>query len=283
MVQDKDSSKAAGRMADLHDTIEKLVAVAKKKGYIDSACTVESLKAEAVKSREKETQDDAVSLMTAMKKNLDVQTTAVRLLNHFHLSMGPRAHAPTTLVHFSCTALQCSCISIAASSQAEALRVGLWTCCHAWSHVQVTEFMKDRVNHDAEWEEAAWAKLLNSNQDILVLMSRLHERGLITQDMINMATLPDKPPPSREQDMHGVAPSTMEPQSFVPPGMDGSMMGSGMQPMYGGHSSMMGGAHPDSAPVAFEPMFLLVLNTILVESGQCGGHCWLSSVRHVTS
>ena len=47
--------------------------------------------------------------------------------------------------------------------------------------VQVTEFMKDRVNHDSDWEEAAWAKLLNSNQDILVLMGRLHERNLITQ------------------------------------------------------------------------------------------------------
>ena len=65
-------------MADLDDTIEKLVAVAKRKGYIDAECTVASLKAEAAKSKDKEVQDDAVSLMTAMKKNLDAQTTAVR-------------------------------------------------------------------------------------------------------------------------------------------------------------------------------------------------------------
>jgi hypothetical protein len=77
-LQDKDGGKAATRMADLDDTIEKLVAVAKRKGYVDQDCTVESLKAEAAKGKEKEVQDDAVSLMTAMKKNLDAQTTAVR-------------------------------------------------------------------------------------------------------------------------------------------------------------------------------------------------------------
>jgi hypothetical protein len=98
--------------------------------------------------------------------------------------------------------------------------------------------MKDRVNHDAEWEEAAWAKLLNSNQDILVLMGRLHERSLITQDMINMATLPDKPPPPREQDMRGV--SALDSHHHYPhSNMEGSMMGP--NPMYGGNSSMMGG------------------------------------------
>ena len=103
-MQDKDSSKAAGRMADLHDTIEKLVAVAKKKGYIDSACTVESLKAEAVKSREKETQDDAVSLMTAMKKNLDVQTTAGRPSSDAFADLMPAS--PLSLKHLcACTRL----------------------------------------------------------------------------------------------------------------------------------------------------------------------------------
>jgi hypothetical protein len=96
--------------------------------------------------------------------------------------------------------------------------------------------MKDRVNHDAEWEEAAWAKLLNSNQDILVLMGRLHERGLITEDMIRMATLPDKPPPPREQDMKGVA---LDHNQHFPP-MEHSMMGAG-NPMYSANSSMMGG------------------------------------------
>ena len=65
-------------MADLDETIEKLVGVAKRKGYIGSACTVASLKAEAAKSKDGDVADDAVSLMTAMKKNLDAQTTAVR-------------------------------------------------------------------------------------------------------------------------------------------------------------------------------------------------------------
>lgn len=64
-------------MADLDETIEKLVAVAKRKGYIDPACTVASLKAEAAKRKDAEASDDAVSLMTAMKKNLDAQTQAV--------------------------------------------------------------------------------------------------------------------------------------------------------------------------------------------------------------
>lgn len=210
-VQDKETGKAATRMADLDETIEKLVGVAKRKGYIDAACTVASLKAEAAKSKEAEVADDAVSLMTAMKKNLDAQTTAVR-------------NPP----------------SIAARCQDHMGRLH-----NRRSEAQVTEFMKDRVNHDAEWEEAAWAKLLNSNQDILVLMGRLHERSLITQDMINMATLPDKPPPPREQDMKGVAPQleASAPQ-FTPP-MDGSMMaGMGGNPMYSAGSSMMGGAPP---------------------------------------
>jgi hypothetical protein len=107
--------------------------------------------------------------------------------------------------------------------------------------------MKDRVNHDADWEEAAWAKLLNSNQDILVLMGRLFERKLITQEMITMATLPDKPPPPREQDMRGMSASA-DAQGQYPPGTryaasthnEGSMMGNSN--MYGGNSSMMGGA-----------------------------------------
>lgn len=67
-------------MADLDDTIEKLVAVAKRKGYVGDDTTVESLKAEAAKGKE----DDAVSLMTAMKKNLDAQTGAVRLPTRCH-------------------------------------------------------------------------------------------------------------------------------------------------------------------------------------------------------
>lgn len=77
-MQDKEAGKASTRMADLEDTIEKLVAVAKRKGYIDQDATVESLKADAMKNREKDNHEDAVSLMAAMKKNLDAQTSAVQ-------------------------------------------------------------------------------------------------------------------------------------------------------------------------------------------------------------
>lgn len=85
-MQDKESGKASTRMADLEDTIEKLVAVAKRKGYIDQDATVESLKADAIKNREKDHHEDAVSLMAAMKKNLDAQTAAVRCACIFCMS-----------------------------------------------------------------------------------------------------------------------------------------------------------------------------------------------------
>jgi hypothetical protein len=65
-------------MAEIHETLEKLVAVAKKKGYIDPECTVQSLKEAAAQKKSEESQGDAVGLMTAMKKSLDTQTQAVR-------------------------------------------------------------------------------------------------------------------------------------------------------------------------------------------------------------
>jgi hypothetical protein len=107
-------------------------------------------------------------------------------------------------------------------------------------HMQVTEFLKDRANHDAEWEERAWAKLLNSNQDILVLMQRLHEKNLITQDMIQMATLPTKPPPRHmEADSKAISVAASMDQGnhgggFSQVGADSQAMGPA------GVSSMMG-------------------------------------------
>ena len=99
----------------------------------------------------------------------------------------------------------------------------------------MTEFLKDRVNHDAEWEEQAWAKLLNSNQDILVLMQRLHEKNLITHDMIQMATLPTKPPPRNlEADSK---PISVADSHAVPQSAANSMMGGYQSP------SMMGGVY----------------------------------------
>lgn len=92
------------------------------------------------------------------------------------------------------------------------------------------------MQNDAEWEEHAWAKLLNSNQDILVLMQRLHEKNLITQDMIQMATLPTKPPPRNgEADSK---PISMADSHQVPQSATTSMMGGYQSP------SMMGGAPP---------------------------------------
>jgi hypothetical protein len=97
--------------------------------------------------------------------------------------------------------------------------------------LQVTDFLKDRVHHDAEWEENAWAKLLNSNQDILVLMQRLHEKGLITQDMIQMATLPTKPPPRQhEADSKAIS-------------VDANGMSAGDSAAVPQASSMMGGGY----------------------------------------
>lgn len=65
-------------MAEIDETLEKLVAVAKKKGFIEPECTVQSLKEEAAKKKGEDEQGDAVSLMTTMKSNLDKQTSAVR-------------------------------------------------------------------------------------------------------------------------------------------------------------------------------------------------------------
>lgn len=80
-IQDQEKGNAAKRMAEIDETLEKLVAVAKKKGFIDPECTVQSLKEEAAKKKSEDDQGDAVGLMTAMKQSLDKQTSAVRLPN----------------------------------------------------------------------------------------------------------------------------------------------------------------------------------------------------------
>ena len=80
-VQDQEKGNAAKRMAEIDETLEKLVAVAKKKGFIDPECTVQSLKEEAAKKKNEDDQGDAVGLMTAMKQSLDKQTGAVRPCN----------------------------------------------------------------------------------------------------------------------------------------------------------------------------------------------------------
>jgi uncharacterized protein YbcC (UPF0753/DUF2309 family) len=110
LLQDSEKGNAAKRMAEIHETLEKLVAVAKKKGYIDQDCTVQSLKEEAAHKKSEEEQGDAVSLMTAMKKSLDTQTHAVRFHPDLQLArctslLSPRAIGIALKLHnhlFSC-------------------------------------------------------------------------------------------------------------------------------------------------------------------------------------
>jgi hypothetical protein len=66
--------------------------------------------------------------------------------------------------------------------------------------MQVGHFLKDRQSKNSEWEKIEWEKLVRSNQATLVLMQRLAERGLVTQEMLKMAALPTIPPPWRVQD-----------------------------------------------------------------------------------
>jgi hypothetical protein len=63
--------------------------------------------------------------------------------------------------------------------------------------VQVTAFLEDRQDKDAAWEQKEWKKLLRSNQATLMLMQRLSDKGLVTDEMLKMAALPDVPPPRR--------------------------------------------------------------------------------------
>ena len=63
--------------------------------------------------------------------------------------------------------------------------------------VQLSKFLKERTCKDAAWEKEEWAKLLRSNQATLVLMQRLSDKGLVTDEMLRMAALPDVPPPRR--------------------------------------------------------------------------------------
>lgn len=61
----------------------------------------------------------------------------------------------------------------------------------------MSKFLKNRPSKDATWEKEEWAKLLRSNQATLVLMQRLSDKGLVTDEMLKMAALPDVPPPRR--------------------------------------------------------------------------------------
>lgn len=72
-------------MHEIDDTLEKLVKVAKKKGYLDPEATVESLKEEAraraatERAAKSEREESSTGQMEAMRKRLDTQTAAVRI------------------------------------------------------------------------------------------------------------------------------------------------------------------------------------------------------------
>lgn len=76
---------AASRMHEIDDTLEKLVKVAKKKGYLDPEASVESLKEEARsraasdRAAKSDRDESSAGLMEAMRKRLDSQTAAVCL------------------------------------------------------------------------------------------------------------------------------------------------------------------------------------------------------------
>lgn len=68
-------------------------------------------------------------------------------------------------------------------------------------------------------------------------MQRLHEKNLITQDMIQMATLPTKPPPRQsEADSRAISVATVDANGV-------SVGDSAAIPTQNGSGSMMGGGY----------------------------------------
>lgn len=73
--------------------------------------------------------------------------------------------------------------------------------------MQVAKFLKERQDKTPEWETTEWQKLLRSNEATLVLMQRLSDKGLVTEDMLKMAALPQSPPPRRNEGQKGADPA----------------------------------------------------------------------------
>lgn len=65
-------------MAEIEETLDKLISLAKNKGYIASDCTIETLKDEVRQRRQDIDQKDDEEQMNAMKADLSDQTAAVR-------------------------------------------------------------------------------------------------------------------------------------------------------------------------------------------------------------
>lgn len=77
-MQGQGDGTAAIRMSEIEETLEKLISLAKNKGYIASDCTIETLK-DAVRQRRQDIdQKDDEEQLNAMKTDLADQTAAVR-------------------------------------------------------------------------------------------------------------------------------------------------------------------------------------------------------------
>lgn len=78
LLQGQGDGTAAARMAEIGETLEKLLALAKKKGYIGPDCTIETLKDEVRQRRQDSDQKEDEEQLNAMKNDLAEQTAAVR-------------------------------------------------------------------------------------------------------------------------------------------------------------------------------------------------------------
>lgn len=76
-VQGQGDGTAAVRMAEIEETLVKLITLAKNKGYIGSDCTIESLKDDVRQRREDMDQKDDEEQLNAMKTDLAAQTASV--------------------------------------------------------------------------------------------------------------------------------------------------------------------------------------------------------------
>jgi hypothetical protein len=193
-LQGEDKLDAERRMAEINETLEKLIALAKKRKYISADNTVASLRLEAEKKVQESAAKTTIAKMTQMKGRLDAQSAAVRLCSH-------------ELLYFRWSCVQVSVrkaghhdTRVPVEDKTLYIPTGafLWDACSEHRMlVQVATFLKDRQDKDAAWEQKEWQKLLRSNQATLMLMQRLSDKGLVTDEMLKMAALPHVPPPRR--------------------------------------------------------------------------------------
>ena len=74
----EDKKEAERRMADIDETLEKLITVAKKRKYISADNTAESMRQQAERKVQDQAAKATVTKMTQMKERLDAQSAAVR-------------------------------------------------------------------------------------------------------------------------------------------------------------------------------------------------------------